>query len=890
MTATGPVRRTEVGRVGRQKAVRVIAAVVMVGLAPAMAATSASAADRAPADGLISPTASAQPSPGSTSSAPATASSAASAATGGSTTPATASSAAPAATGGSSASPAAGQSDGTSTSPSPSASVPPAPTGQGLSDNELIVAQLDASGLPTSATIYDQLTAVGLPSRTYQNPTATKDLAYVGQRGAPKVENGDASITVGGDESTVTTQAVFGKPLPIGLHAGYSRMGTAVAPAEVVEADGTMDVTYTVTNTTAKDQSIGYTAADGSAHTDTAPVFAPYVGTLRVEVPSGVRIEDAPGGVVVATPSGATAVTWQLVLYPPLGDYEQKLNLRLTSDRLDIPAIRLEVVPVTDAEDPASSFSSDLLAKSTEGSANLADGLGQLNSSTLELAAGAAELSAGLSELEAGTYELAAGLDEAYAGSAQLSSAIGALSSGANAVAAGLTQLADSADMRAAQLQLAGAADALGRVSALLGAPGQGLPGTAGTPGATLYQLTLAAQQGSAAVAQQTAEVSAQLANLAKVDLPAVTDRVGALQVAANGTAADVAAAFNALCAASPLPPGCDRLQAAQTGVATVQQRAGDVQAAAQDALTRASAAAGTASEAAERASAAAGALAELERSLAAVADALGQGGPSAPGVAANLVGAGQALTAATKALTGLATGATAFAQGFGQLAQGSNELTAGLADAAAGSDQLAAGTTQLSDGADQLAAGARDLQQQGTSKIYSEVVASSEDPAFASAYLAATYKRTTEAMPYGAPEGAVGRAAYVYDLATPANSQPVNWGVVAATALAAIALTIIAVRRIAGPGPGGSAEGAMAGSGPDDPSAALLPEGSLEGTEGPMEGTGAESEQAVASEEETDVDAGPAARAAAPASAGDHDTDPGGTDDEDARQIDEER
>ena len=137
MTATGPVRRTEVGRVGRQKAVRVIAAVVMVGLAPAMAATSASAADRAPADGLISPTASAQPSPGSTSSAPATASSAASTATGGSTTPATASSAAPAATVGSSASPAAGQSDGTSTSPSPSASVPPAPTGQGLSDNEL---------------------------------------------------------------------------------------------------------------------------------------------------------------------------------------------------------------------------------------------------------------------------------------------------------------------------------------------------------------------------------------------------------------------------------------------------------------------------------------------------------------------------------------------------------------------------------------------------------------------------------------------------------------------------------------------------------------------------------------------------------------------------------
>lgn len=795
---------SRIQRAAHLGALCVMAVALLVGMG-----STAAALNRAPADGLTSTApspspspvvgdqaggASAQPVPGSTASAAASG-------TGGTLTSSAASGTqtSPGSTG-ASALTGASSSPSASASPTPSSSVPPQPTGYGLSDNELIVAQLDASGLPTTATLYDQLTAVGVPSRTYLNPTGTKDLSYVGQRGAPAVENGEASVTVGGEQSTVTTKSAFGKPLPIGLHVGYSLAGEPVAPSEVGQADDAMVVTYTVTNTTAKDQKVEFKRADGSTHTDTVPVFAPYVGTLRVEVPRDTRIEDAPGGVVVATPEGTMAVTWQLVLYPPLGDYEQQLTLRLSGDEgMSIPAARLEVVPVTDSEDPASSFSADMLAKSTEGSANLADGLGQLNSSTVELAAGAAELASGMAELEAGTYELAAGLDEAYAGSAQLSQAIGALSKGASTVAAGLTQVAESAELRAAQGQLAGASEALNRLSSLFGSAPGGAGAAPDAPGVTLYQLTLAAQQGSAVVAQQTAELSQQLATLAGVELPSVTDQLRQLRAGADVTASDVAAAFSALCNASPLPPGCERLQSAVTGVAAVQQRASQAEAALQGALTRSAEAASQASAAAERASAAAAALAELELKLAAVATALSQGGPSAPGVAANLAGVGRAITAATTALTGLATGATAFAEGFGQLAAGSDELTAGLADAAEGSDQLAAGATQLTDGSEQLAAGAGDLQSQGTSKIYSEVVASSEDPAFASAYLTATYGRTTEAMPYGAPEGAVGRAAYVYDLATPATAQPVNWAVIAAAVLAALALGIISVKRIAG-------------------------------------------------------------------------------------------
>ena len=79
------------------------------------------------------------------------------------------------------------------------------------------------------------------------------------------------------------------------------------------------------------------------------------------------------------------------------------------------------------------------------------------------------------------------------------------------------------------------------------------------------------------------------------------------------------------------------------------------------------------------------------------------------------------------------------------------NDVNSGVNDAAGGAEQLA-------DGADQL-------QQQGTSDALAGVIKASKQPAFAKAYLAATQARAEDALPYGAPEGAVGRVAYVYTM-----------------------------------------------------------------------------------------------------------------------------
>lgn len=120
-------------------------------------------------------------------------------------------------------------------------------------------------------------------------------------------------------------------------------------------------------------------------------------------------------------------------------------------------------------------------------------------------------------------------------------------------------------------------------------------------------------------------------------------------------------------------------------------------------------------------------------------------------------------------------------------------------------------GTGQLAQGSSEVSQGASELQQQGTSKIYTQVVESSKQPAFARAYLVATDKRTTDAMPYGAPAGATGRVAYVYQLASEPQQESVNWGLIGALALVLVAVAYLGWRRVSGVATASGAVGAPA-------------------------------------------------------------------------------
>ena len=164
----------------------------------------------------------------------------------------------------------------------------PEPT---LVNDELVVSELDLSGLPLRSTLVNRLVAVDRPVETYADPTSTINLRYLDAPGSPPVSNGAAMLTVGGPGVTsVTTTATFDRPLPVALNASYARGGAAIDPAGIEGSEGELAVTYTVTNTAVTTETVEYRDSAGEVFTRRDPVFVPFAGTMLVTVPADVEV------------------------------------------------------------------------------------------------------------------------------------------------------------------------------------------------------------------------------------------------------------------------------------------------------------------------------------------------------------------------------------------------------------------------------------------------------------------------------------------------------------------------------------------------------------------------------------------------------------------------
>lgn len=149
-----------------------------------------------------------------------------------------------------------------------------------------------------------------------------------------------------------------------------------------------------------------------------------------------------------------------------------------------------------------------------------------------------------------------------------------------------------------------------------------------------------------------------------------------------------------------------------------------------------------------------------------------------------------------------LSDGLPAAVDGAAKIADGAQQLADGLGDAADGSAQIADGVGQVTDGVAQVEDGARRLSGEGTSLLGGAANGGAATTAKKVAMLQAmSDKAESGALPYGAPEGAVGEAAFSYVLAG-ANSAAEDNTTRGAAALALLAMGSLAgmlVRRRAG-------------------------------------------------------------------------------------------
>jgi putative membrane protein len=490
------------------------------------------------------------------------------------------------------------------------------------------------------------------------------------------------------------------------------------------------------------------------------------------------------------------------------------------------------------------------LAAGTDALASGADLLagsigGPLQSGSEALDAGAGRLAEGAQALATGLSAAAPGADSLAGGAAELATGLGTLAAGLDRLAApdGLPAAVGASDQLAAGATQV--ADALGSAADGPWPPPGSLPQMPDLSGLTLDDLLALTPEDLQTLRDDLADLGfdslpadvppptvVQSLRLLQTATDALT-RLAALLVLADGERSALLA--DAAAAASSAAHGAEALAAQVCGPAPTltPQQCEQLDSVAADA-----AAAHTAVVKAQVVSVVllagvAGvdaALALVEQAVAEVSAGVRSGSTAEPGLVEGLGLLSAGLAQSVSGVQALQAGASAAASGAGVLAGGASSLSSGLDEAAAGATALSSGATALSEGtaaqaagvatlasgASALAAGAADaasgsallasglqqLQAEGIEALRAGVVAGSADPALAAAWVQATDERAADALPYGPPEGAVGRAAYRLSMdATSTGGTPAwQWWLLGAGALGAAAYA--ARRRLTGSAP----------------------------------------------------------------------------------------
>ena len=639
-------------------------------------------------------------------------------------------------------------------------------------NDEVVLAELDATGLPERAILISRTTVQG-PQREVIDPASGANVRYLDRLGRPEVGPDGVVLVVGGDGPTALTEARFDKPLPVAVHAEYGVGGSVVPASTVPGTAGEVTVTYTLTNTTSEQTTLSYTDAAGQEQQSEQPVFIPFQGTLTVTLPEGAELVEAPDAMLATDERGRTVARWNISLFPPISTPIQKVALTMRDDRAGVPGAKVVLTPAGSDQDPATGFSADLLTGANEGNGQLYEGLDELDAAAGQLAQGSDQLATGLAGL-AGGVNAAAGASESLAtgvgglaegaktaadASDSLAEGVGQLADGADDVSAGSEDLAGALDQAATGAQdLADATAALARATA--GSPAEqiaplitggaqietGLHATAARIGgpadpvlditkpltpdgdnacpaggtappdddcATIYQGVRALRDGLKAVDEIVGNLGGRV-NEARDSFAALVADLGSIKGNVTAAATGAQKLYESVCVA--VPPATDTTldKASCAQLQAVMVAAGSALATAGGALPNiddlVAAIAALQKQAAALSTALDSALASTERLLLGV-EAVGLAVGTGTPTQPGLATAMAALNAGLRQLSAqLTTSQAGLNKALTSVAAGSEQLATGIDTAATGADALAEGSGQLADGAQGAAKGADKL------------------------------------------------------------------------------------------------------------------------------------------------------------------------------------
>ena len=639
-------------------------------------------------------------------------------------------------------------------------------------NDEVVLAQLDPTGLPERAVLVSRVTVQG-PEREIVDPASQTNVRYLDRLGRPEVSPQGVVLVAGGQTPRVLTEARFDKPLPVAIHAQYAVDGQVVPAADVPGMSGEITVTYTLTNTTAEQTQLTYEDADGQPQTSEQPVFVPFQGSLTATLAEDAELVDAPGAMLATDEQGRTVARWNISLFPPISTPTQELALTMRTERAAVPGAQVLLTPAGADQDPATDFSAGLLDGTTSGNSELYDGLAALDSAAGDLAAGSAQLAEGLTGLAVGTDEardasemLSRGLDDVAGGaeaaadaSGELATGVGGLAAGADEVSVGSRRLADALgqaasgaqDLADATAQLAKATTGspaeelaplidggaqieagLLEASARIGSPSDPVldlmnpiapdgdttcpPGGTAPPDddcVTIYQGVRALRDGLHAVDEVVGALEGRV-DEARDAFAALVGDLRSIGQDVTDAARDAREVFDSLCTGTaptldPASAECAQLLAVAEAADSALATAAAALPDVQDLLA---AIAVLEKQAAALSEALDRALASTEALLVGVevvGQAVGTGTPTQPGLAAAMAALNAGLAQLSQQLV---ASQAELNQALGAIASGSQELAVGIDGATEGAGTLVDGSELLAEGAQAAASGADPLAQ----------------------------------------------------------------------------------------------------------------------------------------------------------------------------------
>ncbi|WP_242511730.1 hypothetical protein [Pengzhenrongella frigida] len=308
-----------------------------------------------------------------------------------------------------------------------------------VTNTETVSAKLDATGKLREARIYEQIALTGTGSTQIVNPVSTKNLRNLDGFAALDVSDGNLVTTVSVDgERRLRSVSDFDKDLPLGVEVTYLLDGKEVAPGKVVGKSGTLEVRYTVTNLTSREQDVTYDDGTGTQVTSPAVTVIPMIGQLVTILPPSFTAVTSGEASLAGDGHGGTRMTFQMTLFPPIGSPTAEFGYTAQVSGAVVPPATITALPVSPLASPSFKGGSASYKAGAESGVALTAGAIEIDANLLKLRDGAAQLLDGLVQLRAGADELSAGLnDDAVPGADQLAAGAGAAKAGADKVAAG---------------------------------------------------------------------------------------------------------------------------------------------------------------------------------------------------------------------------------------------------------------------------------------------------------------------------------------------------------------------------------------------------------------------------------------------------------------------